>query len=115
MATIDHNLISRSPKCAAVPADPDYDNIPADVIERREIGEQSQALLAQPTTGRGPMTAKGLETKMKAPAVPALYGFEEPIQPDTSGDKRHEDHNGGAARWQPTGLVTTLLSPELGR
>ena len=95
VATIDHNLISRS---AGHPPlfqrTLTYDNIPADVIERwREISaERSQALLEQLDDWLGPHDRQGSgsqgEGANKVRTGVGIFYFEEPIQPDTSGDKR---------------------------
>ncbi len=95
VATIDHNLISRSAgKPPLFQRTLTYDNIPADVIERwREISaEQSQALLEQLDDWLGPHDRQGSgsqgEGANKVRTGVGIFYFEEPIQPDTSGDKR---------------------------
>ena len=94
VATIDHNLISRSAgKPPLFQRTLTYDNIPADVIERwREISaEQSQALLEQLDDWLGPHDRQGPgnqdEGASKVRTGVGIFYFEEPIQPETSGDK----------------------------
>lgn len=95
VATIDHNLISRSAgKPPLFQRTLTYDNIPADVIERwREISaERSQALLEQLDDWLGPHDRQGSgsqgEGANKVRTGVGIFYFEEPIQPDTSGDER---------------------------
>ncbi|KRW80649.1 DUF6502 family protein [Marinobacter sp. P4B1] len=95
VATIDHNLISRSAgKPPLFQRTLTYDNIPADVIERwRKLSaERSQALLEQLDDWLGPHDRQGSgsqgEGANKVRTGVGIFYFEEPIQPDTSGDKR---------------------------